>query len=474
MTTTSGEDPELIAAGDARTSTAVDARASTAGESRNAASNDGRWSISRDGRRTFPSLAGNYFSGGHLVANKYVIESVLGEGATSVVYVARRAENAGEARPSPAARETLDEDTDPPEAPRLVALKIIHQNLCEDHQIVGRFQREADILKRLEGPHVLRVYEMLEHDGRLVLVLEYVPSRPLDQRLSDAPQLGVAAAVEIALQVCAGLGTAHAAGVVHRDLKPANVLYAEDMDGDGILVKVADFGLAKLVHGDKMVTGLTEHDMIFGTPEYMAPEQARGEDLDLRADIYAAGCMLYEMLTGDVPFRGPSPMVTMTAHLMQEVVPLRKKRTDGAISSALEAVVMRALSKSPADRYPSARALAEALRAAQIHSRVIALTGADALSDTDLNLAAAGAMAHSPTLPGEPYEPPPAEGVAVATSAPMAASAAEKKISSRLDEDITIDTAPMTSRAGSTWVWVVIGILAAIAAIAAGVLAGTH
>ncbi len=425
----------------------------------------------KDARKASSSFASDYFPSGHVVANKYVIESVLGEGATSVVYVGRRVEAAGETRQSPAARETLDEDTDPPEAPRLVALKIIHSNLCEDHQIVGRFQREAAILKRLDGPHVLRVYETLEDDGRLVLVLEYVPSKPLDQRLAEGPRLAVAQAIEIALQVCAGLGTAHAAGVVHRDLKPANVLYAEEEDGEGVLVKVADFGLAKLVHGDKMVTGLTEHDMIFGTPEYMAPEQARGEDVDLRADIYAAGCMLYEMLTGDVPFRGHSPMVTMTAHLMQEVVPLRKKRTDGAISPALDAVVMRALSKLPADRYPSARALAEALRAAETNARVIATgAAADALSDTDLNLLASSTLAHSPTMPSEPYEPPVEDKVAVATSAPMPL----QPKTSRLDEDITLDTAPLTSRAGSTWIWVVAGVLAAIAAIAVGVLAGTR
>ncbi|MFO0585930.1 MAG: serine/threonine-protein kinase [Polyangiaceae bacterium] len=419
-------------------------------------------------RKTLHQL--DYLPPGSVVAGKYAVESVIGEGATSVVYVARRLDLAAPARTSPAAREA-DEESDRPAEPRLVALKIIHRSLCEDPQIVGRFRREAAILRRLEGAHVLRVYEMCEHDGLLVIVLEFVPSKPLDERLLEGPELGVAAAIEIALQVCAGLGTAHACGVVHRDLKPANVLYAEVDDGEGLLVKVADFGLAKLVHGDKMVTGLTEHDMIFGTPEYMAPEQARGEDLDLRADIYALGCMLYEMLTGDVPFRGHSPMVTMTAHLMQEVVPPRKKRADGTISPALEAVVMRALAKNPADRFPSARAFAEALRGADASTRVIAATGnADALSDTDLNLQATG-LAHSPTLPGEPLAET-HENAAIAISAPMPASPGKRA----LDDDITLDHGPLpsTSHSGSLWTWVVIGVLAAVGAIAIGILAGSR
>ena len=409
---------------------------------------------------------------GRTIADSYVIETFLGDGATSIVYVARRLDEGPSVHASPAAHEALDDDTAPEELPRLVALKIIHRRLCEDHQIVGRFRREATILSRLEGPHVLRVYETLEDQGRLILVLEYVPSTPLDQRLAQGPPLSVRAAIEVALQVCAGLGTAHAAGVVHRDLKPANVLYSEEEDG--LLVKVADFGLAKLVHGDKMITGLTEHDMIFGTPEYMAPEQARGDDVDARSDIYALGCMLYEMLTGDVPFRAQSPMVTMTAHLMQEVVPLRKKRTDGAISAALETVVMRALSKRPEDRYPSARALAEALLAAESNPRVIATaSAADALGDTDLNLALSQ-LTHSPTIPSQSPDISTSQKLAVATSASMPAQTGPSALTQRLEDDITLDRGPMTTRGGAVWIWVIAGVLAAVAAIAIGVLAGAR
>jgi serine/threonine-protein kinase len=409
---------------------------------------------------------------GHVVADKYVIESVLGDGATSIVYVARRRVE-GETRASPAAREehgVLDEESEPPGAPTLVALKIIHARLCEDPQIVGRFQREAAILKRLDGPHVLRVHEMLEDEGRLVLVLEYVPSKPLDRRLAESERLSVKGAIEIALQICAGLGTAHAAGVVHRDLKPANVLYSVEGEEERVLVKVADFGLAKLVHGDKMVTGLTEHDMIFGTPEYMAPEQARGEDVDARADIYALGCILYEMLTGDVPFRGHSPMVTMTSHLMQEVEPPRKRRNDGAISTALEAVVMRALAKRPQDRHASARAFAEALLAAESNPHIIATTApADALSDTDLNVAAA-----ANTLPNAAA----VTGDAASVTAPaVPASTGPQEtpsLAARRADLVEIDIDRVVPRGGPPWIWIAVAVIAAIAGIAIGVVAGTR
>ena len=415
-------------------------------------------------------VAASELAPGHELAGKYVIESALGEGATSFVYVARRKEQPGARRASPAARETLDEDTDPgAAAPDLVALKVIRRSLSEDPQIVGRFRREAEILKRLEGPHVLHVHEVFEDDGLLVMVLEYVPSTPLDQRLAEGAPLDVATAVEITLQVCAGLGTAHAAGVVHRDLKPANVLFASDGEGDRGLVRVADFGLAKLVHGDKMITGLTEHDMIFGTPEYMAPEQARGEEVDARADLYAAGIMLYEMLTGEVPFHGRSPMVTMSAHLMQQPTPPRQKRTDGAISPALEAVVMRALAKSPADRYPSARAFAEALLAASTGKQVISIASpADALSDTDLNVAISTTLTHSPTIPSEP----PRSGPRADTRAPV--DAIEPTSSAPLTDAEPDSILPPTVRAGPRWLWYAVALFAALVAIAIGIVMGTR
>lgn len=426
---------------------------------------------------------------GHEVAGRYVVESILGEGATSIVYTARR-KPVAPPDTSPAAHEPSDDD-DPEYSQRssLVALKVVHRRLCKDPQIVGRFRREAAILRRLEGPHVVRVHEALEEDGAVVLVMEHVAGTPLDQRLAGRRPIEPRAAVEIALQVCAGLGTAHAAGVVHRDLKPANVLLAEDGPGDRFLVKVADFGLAKVMQGDKGVSGLTEHDMIFGTPEYMAPEQARGDDVDARADIYALGCVLYEMLTGDVPFREPSVMVTMTAHLSKEVEPPRRRRPDAAIPAALEAVVLRALAKSPEDRYPTARALAEALMAATSSASVVAGAGAgptDALGDTDLNVAVALARPPAPAGPRDPAleatapgAPPRGRDPALEATAPGAPVTAitHRDLEPPAPSDtlpLTADALPLARRGGPPWLWIAIAVIAALASIGVGIAIGAR
>src|SRR4029077_1977663 len=165
----------------------------------------------------------------------------------------------------------------------------------------------------------------------------------------------------ILLQVCSALKCAHSQGVIHRDLKPANVI----MRG-GTHVVVVDFGMAKIVtgHGGTGTTALTSHNMVFGTPEYMSPEQARGDELDARCDIYATGVILYELLTGRVPFVGSTPLSVLTAHLTEIAEPPRERAPDRDISQALEAVVQHALAKDPADRYATAGALATAIRAA--------------------------------------------------------------------------------------------------------------
>jgi serine/threonine-protein kinase len=322
---------------------------------------------------------------GRAVAGRYEVLGPIGEGASGSVYLARDLADAGA----------------PPTARRRVALKVIHRHLCGDRQIFGRFKREAAILSRLQGEHLVGLHEVVEDDGLLVLVLEHASGRSLEDLLRDRAPLPIELAIEITLQICAALGAAHAAGVVHRDLKPANVLVAESPSSPGgVHVRVLDFGLAKIVHGDKMITGLTEQDMIFGTPEYMAPEQARGDEVDARCDLYAAGVMLYEMAVGAVPFRGRTPIASMTAQLTEAPRSPRAARPD--LSPALEAVVLRALEKDPEDRFPSARALAEALVGARDEPRVIAPAGVEAasvgLGDTDLHLESA-ALAHSPTVP---------------------------------------------------------------------------
>ena len=216
---------------------------------------------------------------GRVVAGRYRVESLIGEGVQGVVYLARR-----------------DGDHDGAEGDS-VALKVIHRHLSGNPQIAKRFHREAKILRQLEGEHIVRLYDFFEEDGLLMIALEHVEGTSLEAMLAERRPLDLDVAIEIILQVCAALGVAHANGVVHRDLKPANVLVQRPASergpviggarpaasARGIRVKVVDFGLGKVLHGGQMSTGLTEQGMIFGTPEYMAPEMARGDECDARA-----------------------------------------------------------------------------------------------------------------------------------------------------------------------------------------------
>ena len=293
---------------------------------------------------------------GSVVAGRYRLDDVLGEGASGIVYVA---ECVGAEPPGKEA----DRTSDPAVAPgQRVALKVIHRHLVRDRQISKRFQREARILKKLECEHLVGLLDFGEDaDGVLYMAIELCEGEPLDRIAKQGP-LAVARAVEIVRQVCGGLEVAHQAGVVHRDLKPGNVIVERMPDGRD-RARVLDFGMAKALSRElsQSLTALTEQNMVFGTPEYMAPEQARGDEVDARCDVYACGVMLYELITGSVPFQASTPIGTMTAHLVQEPPPPSSKTGDGSIPPALEAVVLHALAKRREDRYPSAAALADAL-----------------------------------------------------------------------------------------------------------------
>ena len=289
---------------------------------------------------------------GDVVAERYEILEVLGRGVSGTVYRAR--------------------DLYVDSGHEIVALKAIHAHLHTDRQIRGRFRREVEILSQLEGPHLCRLLECVEDDGLLLMALEYVDGPSLDtyvERYGPLPNVEIVAIVK---QICAALDKAHATGIVHRDLKPSNVLIEGfrpiTEDGDDppqsflreLSVKVVDFGLAKVVAGDGTGTALTEQDMIFGTPDYMAPEQVSGDELDRRCDVYAAGVILYELLVGVVPYDTPSPLTTMAAHL-REPVPVASEHADRPLGDALDEVLLKALAKKPDDRYQTAGELAEAL-----------------------------------------------------------------------------------------------------------------
>jgi serine/threonine-protein kinase len=283
-------------------------------------------------------------SSGRKLGEKFEILGVLGEGGTGIVYDAHR---------------VIEDDR--------VALKVIHQHLAGDAQIRGRFTREASILRRLEGDRLCPILEFgeipdprREGVGLLYMVLPRVDGPALEAVLKKEAPLPIPRAAAILLDVCAALREAHSQGVIHRDLKPGNVLLRA---GDRAVV--VDFGMAKIVTGGGTgTTALTQHNMVFGTPEYMAPEQARGDELDARCDVYAAGIVLYEMLTGRVPFSGGTPLSVLTAHLTAEPARPRDRAPDRGISPALEAVTLHAIAKDPAVRYATAAALATAIQAA--------------------------------------------------------------------------------------------------------------
>ncbi len=285
-------------------------------------------------------------SSGRVIGGKFEVTGVLGEGGTGIVYEAKQ----------------IGKEEDP------IALKVIHAHLLYDKQIRGRFTREAKILSRLSGPHLGAIVDFGEvpdphGEGAslLYIALPKIVGPALDQLLREEGPLPIERALDIALQVCAALASAHAQGVIHRDLKPANVILK-----DGTEVFVVDFGMAKILSGGGTgTTGLTAHNMVFGTPEYMAPEQARGDELDARCDVYAVGVMLYELLTGNVPFTGNTPLNVLTAQLTQAPEKPRTRAPDRPITPALEAVVMHALTKDPTDRYATAAALALAIAQAR-------------------------------------------------------------------------------------------------------------
>jgi len=236
---------------------------------------------------------------------------------------------------------------------RAVAVKVLYPHLAHDASFSERFRLEAIAAARLAHPNVVATYDTGIDDGLAFIVMELVEGHTLRHELADGP-LPPALAVDIAAQVADALDYAHGAGVVHRDVKPANILLRPDGQA-----KVADFGIAKAVLGDEPARDLTRTGTIIGTAKYLSPEQVDGRPLDGRSDVYALGVVLYEMLCGQPPFTGDTEMAIGVQHLSARPASPRSVRPD--VPPALEAIVMRALEKAPADRFPSATAMRAAL-----------------------------------------------------------------------------------------------------------------
>ena len=245
---------------------------------------------------------------------------------------------------------------------RPVAVKLINPDLVTSPEIVRRFQREARAATQLSHPNVVDVYDLGQTpDGTLYIVMELVSGPSLKDAIRASGSIAPARIVRILGEMCDGLAQAHDRGIIHRDLKPQNVMLTVDADGVET-AKIVDFGIAKTFEPDAH-TQLTATGSTIGTPYYMSPEQASGAEIDGRSDIYSLGIILYEMLTGVVPFDDPSLPSVLLKHMTEAPLPPSLKRPDLNVPPALEAIALRCLAKTPAERFENAEALAVACAA---------------------------------------------------------------------------------------------------------------
>jgi hypothetical protein len=236
------------------------------------------------------------------------------------------------------------------------AIKMLHPEYAQQPQILARFMREAEATAAIESPHVLEVYDVdRTPEGRPYIVGELLQGRELADHIKRSGKMQLGPAVYVVRQICKALRAAHAKGIVHRDMKPENVFLTGELQRP--IVKILDFGISKVESG----TGpeLTRTGMIMGTPAYMSPEQARGQRIDHRTDIYAVGAILYAVLTGRKPFDGDDATAIMLRVLREDPPPPRA--VEPTISGAVEGIIQRAMAKDPQHRYASVEELDEAL-----------------------------------------------------------------------------------------------------------------
>jgi len=267
---------------------------------------------------------------GAVLSSRYRLDSKLGSGGMSTVYLARD--------------ETLE---------RSVAVKVLHAAISDQPDQIERFRREARAVAQLSHPNVVAVIEAGEDGGHPYIVFEFVDGETLKERIDRMQRLPVDEAAAYAIEIGRGLAAAHARMLVHRDVKPQNVLI--DREGRG---KVTDFGIALSLESD----GLTKTGRVLGTTDYVSPEQAMGKDVDSRSDIYSLGVLLYEMLTGRVPFEAETLVGVAMKHVNEPMPDVQAARPE--VSSALAAVIERSTQKDPKDRYPDMAGMLRELESA--------------------------------------------------------------------------------------------------------------
>jgi serine/threonine-protein kinase len=265
---------------------------------------------------------------GKEIAGRYRILTKLGEGGMGAVY---RGEQIS--------------------LRRAIAVKLLRPELSANPTLLRRFSAEAEAVAKLSHPNTVNVYDFgQDTDGSLFIAMEYIEGRSLRSVIAKEGPLVPARALAIAVQVAASLSDAHAHNIVHRDLKPDNVMLQE-RGRQRDVVRVLDFGIAKL-RDDSRATqqAMTQAGDMLGTPQYMAPEQIKGDPVDGRCDVYALGCMIYEMVTARLPFEAASIMAMLSKHLLEAPVPPSQRRPDVAIPPAIDQLVLAAMAKDPAQR----------------------------------------------------------------------------------------------------------------------------
>jgi tRNA A-37 threonylcarbamoyl transferase component Bud32 len=267
---------------------------------------------------------------GERIADRYELEEVVGHGGMSTVYKAH---------------DSLLE--------RNVALKVLHQQYNEDEDFVERFKHEARSVAQLQHPNIVTVIDRGEEDGRQYIVFEFIDGENLKELVVRKGRLDLRDALEIAHEIARGLAFAHDHGLIHRDVKPQNVL----LNGDG-RAKVTDFGIARSLDVDH---GVTQTGTILGTSNYIAPEQASGQPVDAHTDVYSLGVVLYEMLTGELPFPGDSFVAIAMKHIQEPSPNILDVRGD--IPLRVAEMIDRALEKDPEHRFPTMDAFAAEIEA---------------------------------------------------------------------------------------------------------------
>lgn len=275
------------------------------------------------------------FRPGHVFGDRFRVERLIAAGGMGFVYLATDLEQQ-----------------------QLVALKLMRSTLQRDPVAIERFKREVRTIKRLMHPNTIELIDYgITEDGFMFLVMEWLHGKDLREIMRIKRRLSPITATRVALQVAWSLSEAHQKGIIHRDLKPENIFIMHN-PGPHLRIKVVDFGLAKVVSGPESAEQITRGGVVCGTPEYMSPEQAKGEKLDGRSDIYALGCVMYAMLEGDAPFRGKKAIDVAMMHINNPFPKLNER-----VQQPLREIIMKCVEKKAVNRFQDVTALAAALEA---------------------------------------------------------------------------------------------------------------